>query len=159
MTRRFAMAAVVLAIMNGGGMLKAEPRTLARQTRSLGDGIYSSPQAARGAAYFAEHCAPCHGTDLTGTEYAPGLAAGELVARWQNRSIGDLFSLVRTTMPLNSPGGLTAQKNIDILAFILQRAGFPQGRTELSPEASFLNQIVITPTSQSTTGATVSGAQ
>ena len=97
----------------------------------------------RGAALYDEHCAPCHGVDVTGTDFGPGLTGAELRSRWQYRSLGELFALMQSTMPLNSPGGLTPEQNADMLAFILQRAGFPFGADELSGRADVLDEFRI----------------
>ena len=113
------------------------------QSKSAADGIYTEAQAKRGAALYAEHCAACHGVALTGTDFAPGLTGAELRSRWRYRSLGDLFSLMQSTMPVNSPGGLTAQQNGDILAFILQRAEFPSGAKELSGRGDVLDAFGI----------------
>src|SRR5579862_6888353 len=115
---------VTVALATAAGLygVVAAPGAAAQPGKSAADGIYTAAQATRGAALFTEHCAPCHGVDLTGTDFGPGLTDGELLARWRNRSVGDLFALMRSTMPLTSPGGLTASQNADLLAFILQRA-------------------------------------
>src|SRR4051812_21234145 len=107
-------AALLLCVAIGTG--------LTAQTRRSADGIYSESQAHRGDALFAEHCAPCHGTALAGTDFGPGLTDTEFRARWNSRSVADLFTLMQTTMPQNSPGGLSPAQTTDILAFILQRA-------------------------------------
>ena len=121
------------------------PHVVARsvQGASAADGVYTADQATRGAALYAEHCAPCHGVDLTGTDFGPGLTGAELRSRWQYRSLGELFSLMQSTMPLNSPGGLTPEQNADMLAFILQRAGFPAGAEELSGRADVLDEFSV----------------
>jgi mono/diheme cytochrome c family protein len=40
-------------------------------TKSVWDGIYNQAQAERGRALYAEQCASCHGSELTGGEMAP----------------------------------------------------------------------------------------
>lgn len=83
------------------------------QARGLEEVSYTTQQAARGGPLFAEHCAPCHGTNLQGTDFGPGLTAGALLARWKNRTVGELLTLMQTTMPLNSPGGLSMPQTAD----------------------------------------------
>ena len=137
LTTRLPVAAVTATILVCGAL----GALTSAQGRSVASGIYSEAQAARGSVLFAEHCAPCHGTDLAGTDFGPGLSSPELPARWKRRSVGELFSLMRSTMPLNSPGGLSARQNADILAFILQRAKFPAGAGELPADDSALGQV------------------
>ena len=97
------------------------------------DGLYSEAQASRGATLFAKYCRACHSPRLTGTEFGPGITGPEFRARWQARSVGELFDVVHTTMPVNSPGGLSAADNADLVAFILKRAGFAAGTSDFVP--------------------------
>ena len=69
--------------------------------------------------------------DLSGGDLAPALAGPGFVARWGTRSLGELVDYMRSVMPLNSPGGLSAQQNADLLAFMLRRANYPPGAKEL----------------------------
>ena len=61
---------------------------------SVGDGVYTKEQASRGAALYNEQCVACHGT-LTQIipEMASLLADYTFRARWENRSLGELFDL------------------------------------------------------------------
>jgi hypothetical protein len=46
-------------------------------------------------------------------------------------------------MPLDSPGKLSRQQNVDVIAFILKTNAWPSGTTELPPESGALKQIKI----------------
>jgi mono/diheme cytochrome c family protein len=109
--------------------------------KSQWDGVYTAEQAKRGQPLYAEHCASCHGDELGGGEMAPGLIGGEFSANWNDLSLGDLFERMRISMPQNNPGSLSRQVNADILAFILQRGKYPEGKTELPSDTAALNQI------------------
>ena len=120
----------------------ASPSTTAQDApKSQWDGIYTAEQAKRGEPLYAEHCASCHGDALGGGEMAPGLVGGEFSANWNDLSVGDLFERMRISMPQNNPGSLSRQVNADILAFILQRGKYPEGKTELPSATEALNQI------------------
>jgi S-disulfanyl-L-cysteine oxidoreductase SoxD len=110
-------------------------------TKSVWDGVYTDEQANRGKGMYAEQCASCHGSELTGGEMAPPLAGGEFMAGWDGLTVGDLFERIRISMPQNAPGTLSGQQNADILSFILSAAKFPTGTTELPKEAGILKQI------------------
>jgi mono/diheme cytochrome c family protein len=110
-------------------------------TQSVWDGVYTEEQATRGKAMYAQECASCHGSELTGGEMAPPLAGGEFLAGWDGLTIGDLFERIRISMPQNSPGSLSGQQNADILSFIFSVSKFPAGTTELPKEAGILKQI------------------
>ena len=86
-----------------------------------------------------------------GTEYpnaavapvADRLAGPGFVARWSTRSLGELFDYMRSVMPLNSPGGLSAQQNADLLAFMLRRANYPPEAKELPASTEALDPIAL----------------
>jgi mono/diheme cytochrome c family protein len=110
-------------------------------TKSIWDGVYSEEQATRGKALYAQECASCHGSELTGGEMAPPLAGGEFMAGWDGLTIGDLFERVRISMPQNAPGSLSGQQNADVLSFVFSSNKFPAGTSELPKEAGILKQI------------------
>jgi cytochrome c len=110
-------------------------------TRTVWNGVYTSEQAKRGAPVYAESCGSCHGTSLEGGEMAPPLAGGQFNSNWNGLSMGDLFERLRISMPQNSPGSLSRQKYVDILAFMLSVGGFPEGKADLPPETENLKQI------------------
>ena len=109
--------------------------------RSVWDGVYTAQQALRGAAVYADECALCHGTDLTGGESAPPLSGGEFQSNWNGLTVGDLFERIRTTMPASRPGKLNRDQNSDLLAFILSVNQFPAGSAELARQTEVLKQI------------------
>src|SRR5215471_14283285 len=122
----------------------AAPLVAAGPPQAAADGgVYTQAQAARGSALFAKFCAACHGVDLTGTDYGPGLTDRELLSRWKNRSLGDLFVVMQSTMPVNSPGGLSMAQNVDLLAFLLQRSRIQAGSTELPGRLEALTAIKV----------------
>ena len=69
-------------------------------------------QATRGASVYAETCGTCH---------QPGQLIGQnFVELWNDRRVYDFYSLVRSTMPLDNPGGMKEQEYIDVVAYLLQ---------------------------------------
>jgi mono/diheme cytochrome c family protein len=110
-------------------------------TSSVLDGIYTEGQAARGAESFRQNCAVCHGASLGGVGEAPALTGAQFVSDFNGLTVGDLFERMRTTMPLNNPGGLSRDQYADILAFMLKSNGYPAGERELYRRSEFLNTI------------------
>ena len=110
--------------------------------RSLHSGVYSDAQALRGEPLYAEECAYCHGAELEGTISAPPLTAAALSARWHDKTLADLFEYQQAFMPMNSPGGFGRSQNVDILASILKKGGFPAG-TELPSQPDAQREIRI----------------
>jgi len=113
----------------------------AAAARSVWDGVYTAEQAKRGEPLYAQYCSSCHGSTFEGGEMAPPLAGGAFNANWNGLSLGDLSERIRISMPQNSPGSLTRQQYVDILATMLGGGEFPQGKTELPREVDVLKQI------------------
>lgn len=114
-------------------------------TASVVDGVYTEAQAARGADSFQRHCAMCHGAALTGLGEAPPLAGAQFIGDFNGLTVGDLFERVRTTMPLNNPGGLAREEYAAVLAFVLKSNGFRAGERELYSRSEFLATIRFEP--------------
>ena len=128
------------------GLLAAAAGLLAQTTsRTVWDGVYTTDQAARGAALYASQCASCHGTALTGGESAPPLAGADFFSNWNGLTVGDLFERIRVSMPADRPGKLSRDQDADILAYILSMNQFPSGKTELERQTEALKQIRIEP--------------
>lgn len=107
------------SLMIGLGVLVIAPTTRAQTTPSL----YTDAQAQSGAALYTQHCAMCHGTAIAGQTFAkPGT----------NAAIGGIFGVMVTNMPLNQPGSLTHEQYVDIMAYALQKNGYPAGHQALS---------------------------
>ena len=127
---------VVFVVLSFSGAAQQSPTA-----RSVWDGVYTAEQSKRGEPLYGQHCASCHGTMLEGGEMAPALAGGAFNANWNGLSLGDLFERIRISMPQNSPGSLSRQQYVDILAVMLGAGEFPRGKTELPRETEVLKQI------------------
>jgi S-disulfanyl-L-cysteine oxidoreductase SoxD len=111
--------------------------------RSVWDGIYTEEQANRGEPLYAKHCGACHGKSLEGIEMAPALMGGDFLDKWSGQTVGDLFERMRTTMPLNQPGGLSRDVNVEITAYMLRVNGFPAASKALPRETAAMKLIRI----------------
>jgi DNA-binding beta-propeller fold protein YncE/mono/diheme cytochrome c family protein len=109
--------------------------------QSVWDGIYTVEQANRGETLYAQRCARCHSPGLTGGEIAPALNSAEFKSNWNDLSVDDLLERIKVSMPQDNPGSLSRQQTADILAFVLSKGGFPEGKTELAREAEVLKAI------------------
>jgi mono/diheme cytochrome c family protein len=110
------------------GLVLAAALAAAQTAQSVWDGVYTLEQAGRGAALYANNCASCHGTALTGGESAPPLTGGEFFSNWNGLTVGDLFERIRISMPADGPGRLTREQDADILAYMLSISEFPPGK-------------------------------
>ena len=109
---------------------------------SVWDGVYTEEQALRGEASYGQHCASCHGGSLEGADAATPLVGSAFTANWDTITLGDLFDRIRITMPLDRPGSVSRQENLQILTYILKSNKFPSGETELPRQRMWLRQML-----------------
>ena len=85
-------------------------------------GLSSTPilaqdvSVARGQAVFEEECSRCH---------VPVEMQARLNARWLGRPGAELYELIRTTMPAETPGSLSNAQYMDLAAFLMRNAAVP----------------------------------
>jgi cytochrome c len=125
------------------GLLSLIPSLNAQEgPRTVWDAVYNETQAKRGEAIFVDACSNCHGRTLEGADMTPPLTGGAFMANWDGLSVGDLADRIRSSMPLDRPGSLSRQDNVDVVAYILRFNQFPAGKDELPREIQTLKQIV-----------------
>jgi len=107
------------------------------------DGVYTKQQAGRGQGTYGEVCLKCHGETLGGGEGGPALAGEEFRQKWNGKTAGDLFGLIRKSMPSDDPGSLSSREYSDLVAYILSMNEFPAGPKELDRDVAALNEIRI----------------
>ncbi len=110
----------------------------------LRDGIYGAEQAARGLEAYRRECAVCHAENMRGGPGSAAVAGVGFQYLWEGRSLGELFALMRATMPPGRQGALADRQYADILAAILEANGFPPGEgRELQPDAAALERFLL----------------
>ncbi|PYS40237.1 MAG: hypothetical protein DMG14_11250 [Acidobacteria bacterium] len=114
---------------------------LAQQPQTVLQGIYTEDQAKRGQAIYKEQCATCHG-DALGGRIGPPLTGQDFIGNWNKQPLSELVSKIRNTMPQDGPGKLSGQQAADVVAYLIQAAKFPAGRSELSADEAALKQII-----------------
>jgi cytochrome c553 len=110
--------------------------------------VLRAQDATRGATLYKQQCVLCHGERLEGHS-GPPLAGGDFQSRWPT---SDLIDKIRSTMPQDSPGKLTAGQAADLAAYIQQAgkviaSGGPDTASPTGPSAAFsatgnLNQLM-----------------
>jgi mono/diheme cytochrome c family protein len=141
---------IVAILLSAAFAINGYVLAMAQDTRTTG--LYSEEQAVRGKAEFAKSCAACHTIDKSlGDTFAKNppasagviklpLAGGNVIAKW--RTVGDLFSKVRRTMPANNQNGLTDASYLDVMAYMLQANGLAPGKP-LIADANALHKLTI----------------
>ena len=132
--RVFFVGAVTAVVAAGGGLLAQAP--------SVRSGIYTAEQAEQGQALYADRCVSCHG-ELTAfaPEMAALLADHTFKSRWQGRTLGELFELIRDEMPQDAPGTLSAEQTASLVAYLLHGNRLPAGEVPLPATVEQLRQI------------------
>jgi S-disulfanyl-L-cysteine oxidoreductase SoxD len=142
MTKQWTLksATLVLGACVIGAM--AVPMAQGVTARTVWDGVYSEAQAARGKTVYDAQCAFCHQSDLRGQGFAPGLVEDTFTTRWQDGNLGDLFTIVKVTMPQDKPASLTDEEYAAIVAYLLRANRYPAGQQELHPDPAALKEVV-----------------
>jgi cytochrome c len=113
------------------------------RTRTVWDGVYTAGQAERGKVAYTRNCSFCHGDDLEGGAYdgdlVPALSGDDFIAH--SGDLNKVFAFMRRAMPADKPAILDDDVYSDILAYMLQKNGCPNGATELKPSPSVLETI------------------
>lgn len=136
--------AISVALALAGAV--AVPASAQAQTPSVGDGIYTAAQAARGQALYDQRCVSCHGTmGAIVPEVAALLADHTFRNRWRGRTLDELFELIRETMPQDAPGTLSSQQSADLVAHILSGNRLPPGETALTDDVERLRHLPFEP--------------
>ena len=126
-----------------GSSVRAAPQ--AAKERSVWDGVYSDAQSKRGEKLYADSCSSCHAADLTGSQIVPALVGDDFLTKWNGSMAGDIFELIRTTMPQDAPESLKPEQVSDLLAFMFSKNRMPSGKTELAGDFEGLKAIRIVP--------------
>jgi mono/diheme cytochrome c family protein len=103
------------------------------------DGVYTDAQATRATTVFGASCANCHTLDSQGNR---PLSGDKFWQSYTQKTVGDLLTFVRTSMPNGNPGSLPAAAYNDLVALILKSNGFPAGAAEVTPETVAQVQII-----------------
>ena len=96
---------------------------LGQTETTVRDGVYSAEQAKRGRTIYDKTCASCH----DGGTMGPELWGDPFLVEWDNKPAGAFFTRIQTTMPEDSPGSLSENDVLDVVAYVLQTNGFKAG--------------------------------
>ena len=89
------------------------------------------------------YCAGCHGADLDGGDSGPKLVGPMFLSNWNEKTVGELFETIKTTMPGDTPGSLSPADTANAIAFILEMNKAKPGSKDLPVEQASLEQIKI----------------
>lgn len=117
----------------------------AQSAHPLHAGLYETEQASRGRDIYMTACASCHANDLRGNSNSPGLIGISFLFLWEYRPLSELFEKISKEMPTNAPGSLATTSYLDLLAFILQRNGYPESEVLTEDRLSDSSLLIVPP--------------
>jgi cytochrome c len=159
-----AAALVVFMVFVASGFSRTEGRlkaaaTSAQGARSVKTGVYTVDQARRGREHYRKRCVLCHldngqgrgaepeivgqSLEREGDAEAPAVAGEAFLTKWNGKTAGALYELLRKTMPVGGAGSLSAQDYADVLAYLLELSKLPAGQQELPAAPDQLGLVTI----------------
>jgi len=120
-----SLAGILLLVAAGAAL--AEPRT-------TNDGVYTPEQAAKGVDVHAKYCAKCH---------QQSYYEGSFLDAWYGAPMSMLYEVIRMKMPEDRPGALKPREYAALLAWVLERNGYPPGAEPLGEAAAELETVTI----------------
>jgi len=112
--------------------------------RSKVPALYTADQAAKGAIAYGQNCAMCHGPLLDGQSggySGPALKGLDFADPSYDFHVSDIFNFVAKLMPPGTPGSLTHDQDVLIMAYLLQQNGYPPGTQALTYEAAEKSRV------------------
>jgi mono/diheme cytochrome c family protein len=109
------------------------------------DKVFTKEQAERGAALYAKHCDRCHDPAKVqpGKKPGPPTVGPKFIETWQDRTLGELYTSIFTTMPSDGSYTLTPAETLDVIAHILTANGFPAGTKALKEDDEMKGTVIV----------------
>jgi mono/diheme cytochrome c family protein len=99
---------------------------------NLPTATYWPAQADRGEKIFNGTCAMCHArAQFVGQTF---------VENWNDHRVSDFYTLIRSTMPLNNPGGLKDEEYLAVVAYLLKANNAAAGSDSLATDSLSLRK-------------------
>jgi mono/diheme cytochrome c family protein len=130
-TLAFRAAGLALAAIGAVAVLQAQSGQ-----RTIRDGVYSAPQAERGAGLFESICMNCH-------EMSEFTGAGAYLAEVEGEPLWETFEYIWAEMPEDDPASLEPEEYAAVLAYIFESYGLPPGDSPLPIDRDALAAIAI----------------
>jgi mono/diheme cytochrome c family protein len=131
------LALVAAAFVSAPSASSQGPAGSSSQRTTL-EGVYTLAQANAGRDLFAGSCKECHSANV--------YAGQPLRARWNGRTLGELFGFLRREMPKSNAGSLSDQDYALVIAYMLRLNAMPTGPKPLVADSAALHTIRIVDT-------------
>jgi len=129
-SRSSTAVALVAALVTLVAPHAARAQTTAKSTLA---GVYTAEQAMAGREVFVGACTGCH----TSASHTGAI----FLSHWAGKPLSELYGYVSQRMPKTTPGSLSEDEYVFVVAYVLKINGMPAGSTELSGDPELLNAI------------------
>jgi S-disulfanyl-L-cysteine oxidoreductase SoxD len=138
-TGRFVSRRRLYGIVAAAGLFSCAMLSLAQHATPP---LYTNTQAQQGATIYRNQCAACHGAELEGA-VGPALTgtAFRQMAAAEHLTPKTLLDVISQTMPTTAPGVLKPEDYASLVAYILQRSGYPAGDQTLKKGSANLDSL------------------
>jgi polar amino acid transport system substrate-binding protein len=101
--------------------------------KTTNDGVYTKAQADGAKALYAKVCLDCHPFTVAEKKKPKDIPLGEepFFEEWEGRKVRELISIIALTMPNDGSAVIDEREAADLVAYILQRNGYPAGDAPL----------------------------
>jgi mono/diheme cytochrome c family protein len=96
---------------------------------------FATSQVKHGQQLYFGSCVRCHTADR--------FTAGAFAKAWKGRRVYDLYDLLASTMPQDSPGSMKTDEYLDVIAYLLQLNGAVPGKQKLTADTDSLKKMRI----------------
>jgi cytochrome c553 len=109
------------------------------------DGVYTKAQADKVAETYGKVCANCHDPAKVaeGKKPAPPLVGDGFFDNWKDRTLGELMTTIRLTMPNDGSMTLTVEDAENLTAYILQMNKLPEGKEPLKNDETGKKTVIV----------------
>lgn len=90
---------------------------------------FSGEQSSLGRTAYSLNCSGCHGT------------APPAVPSFMRTSVAELYDFIKVNMPADSPGSLSPDTYLSIVAYFLQNTGYTPGSEPLPDDPTLLARM------------------
>lgn len=121
------------------------PVRVSNGQRTTKDGVYTKAQADKVVETYAKVCANCHDPAKVaeGKKPAPPLVGDVWFDNWKDRTLGELMTTIRLTMPNDGSMTLTVEDAENLTAYILQMNKLPEGKEPLKNDDAGKKTVIV----------------
>jgi hypothetical protein len=132
----FVVTLAAEMIAADGTRLPAQEPTAAPPKISVKDKVYTKAQADFGKDAYKD-CVKCHALDDAAAKLeGPPLAGEKFLTKWDGKTVFELAMNIRLNMPPDGSFVVEEQAAADLIAYLLQVNGFPDGERTLKADVS-----------------------